>query len=757
MKYLKSNWHKAALLMIMALAGFLSFYAVGQEGYANQYYSAAVRSMLTSWHNFFFASFDPGGYVTVDKPALGLWLQAASALIFGFHGWSLILPEALSTVVSVALIYHLVQRFFGKAAGIISALVLALTPILIAVSRTNNLDASLVMVLLFAAWAMVVAAERGSFKLLLLSVVLVGLGFNIKMLEAFMVLPALYLVYLFTSPLKIKKRILQLTVATAVLLAVSLSWAVIVDLTPAGSRPYIGSSQTNSVIELALGYNGIQRITGNSSNRGIGRQNGEFPNIGADNAAGFPGNGIQSSNGQNQALPNGMTPPDNNTQNTNGQAGSQSAGVQGQTDGNSQGNGGMNGMQAPPNDGSFQGGGELPSFGNMPGGFNRDFRGQGMAGGNGGPGGTGENGQKGIFRIFNQQLAGQISWFLPMALFGILALYFRTKSERAENRKSILRQLILWSAWIAPMIAYFSVAGFFHRYYLSMLAPGIAALSGIGIVEMWKTYLESGWKWILLPAALVSTTAVQVAILSNYTEWRSLLIVVCALCLLSAAALIIIRLLKKDNLRKTIKVTLAAGVAALLIAPAVWSYTPIVYGSQTTLPVAGPELKRGGDVFGMNNMPDIDNLAKNTKNTSNERAASSQLIQFLLSKQKGEKYLVAVADANSAAPIILETGKAVMAVGGFSGSDNILTVEKLSQMVANGEIRYFQLSGRGMGQSSEISAWVQAHGKVVTLDDTGTSSSSTVNENSQGGFAQSFDRMGGEGTLYDLAPEKDTK
>jgi 4-amino-4-deoxy-L-arabinose transferase-like glycosyltransferase len=124
MKYIKNNWHKAALLIILFAAGFLSFYDIGKEGYANQYYSAAVRSMLTSWHNFFYASFDAGGYVTVDKPALGLWLQAISAFIFGFHGWSLILPQALSTVVSVGLIYHLVQRFFGKMAGIISALIL---------------------------------------------------------------------------------------------------------------------------------------------------------------------------------------------------------------------------------------------------------------------------------------------------------------------------------------------------------------------------------------------------------------------------------------------------------------------------------------------------------------------------------------------------------------------------------------------------------------------------------------------------------
>jgi 4-amino-4-deoxy-L-arabinose transferase-like glycosyltransferase len=188
---IKTNWDKIILVLIMALTGFLTFYSIGKEGYSNEYYAAAVKSMLTSWHNFFFASFDAGGYVTVDKPALGLWLQAASAKIFGFHGWSIILPEALSAVVSIALVFHIVKRSFGKAAGIVAAFVLGLTPILIAVSRTNNLDASLIMVLLFATWSLIVASERGSLKLLMLSMVLVGIGFNIKMLQAFMVLPAL--------------------------------------------------------------------------------------------------------------------------------------------------------------------------------------------------------------------------------------------------------------------------------------------------------------------------------------------------------------------------------------------------------------------------------------------------------------------------------------------------------------------------------------------------------------------------------------
>lgn len=725
MKYIKSNWHKAALLLIMALTGFLSFYAIGNEGYANQYYSAAVKSMLTSWHNFFFASLDPGGYVTVDKPALGLQLQAISAFIFGFHGWSLILPEALSAVISVALLYHIVSRFFGKVAGIASAFVLGLTPILIAVSRTNNLDASLVMVLLLAAWSLITAAERGSFKLLLLSMALVGLGFNIKMLQAFMIIPAFYLVYMFTSPLKIKNKILHLAGATAVLLVVSLTWAVIVDSIPADKRPYIGSSKTNSVLELALGYNGIQRITGNNMMGGSNK--GAIP-MDSRSSANTINNNSQNSNNQQDM----QTPPDGQNQQD---------------------------MQAPPDgqnqqDGNFQPGRNrnmTPPSGKMPGGFYGGpggWDGQGGQGNMGGPGGIGENGQKGIFRLLNKQLSGQISWFLPMALFGMLILLLKVLKKDTHNRTAVIRYLIFWAAWVIPMVGFFSIAGFYHRYYLSMLAPGLAALSGIGIVELWKAYMESGWKWILLPVAIISDAALQGVMLWRYEEWRNALVpVVCGICLLSVATLIIIRLLKKDNMDKTIKTAITAGFAALLVAPAIWAYTPMMYGSQTTLPIAGPELKRG-DGFSQGSHGNF------TQSQSNKDTGSSQLIKFLLSKKQNEKYLVAVPDANTAASIIIETGEPVMAVGGFTGSDNILTVERLAKMVKNGEIRYFQIGGRGMGQQSEITNWVMEHGKAVTLD-SGSPSSSTANDGSgQNSFGQ-FDGRMGNGMLYDLAPEKD--
>src|SRR6266700_3413475 len=251
-----------ALGIVMLISLFMNFYQLGQNGFGNLYYAAGVRSMLDNWHNFFFVSFDPGGFVTIDKPPLGFWLQVLSAKLFGFTAFSVYLPQALAGVLSVLLLYHLVRRHFGVVAGLLAALALAISPISVVTNRNNTIDSNLVLVMLLGAWAVMRAAETGKWRWLMLTAVLVGLGFNIKMLEAYLVVPAYALVYLLAAPRSLKMRIAQLLVAAVVMLTISLSWAVAVDLTPSSQRPYVGSSQDNSEISLALGYNGIQRLLG---------------------------------------------------------------------------------------------------------------------------------------------------------------------------------------------------------------------------------------------------------------------------------------------------------------------------------------------------------------------------------------------------------------------------------------------------------------------------------------------------------------
>ncbi len=254
-------WPHLALVPILVLSGILEFAGLMSEGYANTYYAAAVKSMLTSWHNFFYASFDAGGFVSVDKSPLGLWVQAASAKLLGFSGLSLLLPEALAGVASVALLYHLVSRAYGPVAGLVAALALAVTPISAVTERNNTSDSLLILVLLFGVYAVSRAADTGRLRLLLLSALLIGLGFNIKMMQAYLVVPAFGLAYYLGAPLRRRVRVAHLLTAALVVLAVSLAWLIAVDLTPAADRPYVSDSGTNSALSLALGYNGLGRVT----------------------------------------------------------------------------------------------------------------------------------------------------------------------------------------------------------------------------------------------------------------------------------------------------------------------------------------------------------------------------------------------------------------------------------------------------------------------------------------------------------------
>ncbi len=252
-----------ALLLgaVLLLSALLNLVGLDREGYGNTYYAAAVWSMLQNWHAFFFASFDAGGFVSVDKPPLGLWLQVLSARVLGFDGVALLLPQALAGVASVALLYLLVRRTFGRWPALVATLALAVTPISVVTDRNNTMDAVLVLTLLLAAWATSLAAERGNLRLLLVAAVLVGLGFNVKMLQAYPVVPGFALAYALWAPIPCWRRCRHLLVAGVVLLVVSLGWCVMVDATPTALRPYIGSSGNNSALSLVLGYNGLSRLT----------------------------------------------------------------------------------------------------------------------------------------------------------------------------------------------------------------------------------------------------------------------------------------------------------------------------------------------------------------------------------------------------------------------------------------------------------------------------------------------------------------
>jgi 4-amino-4-deoxy-L-arabinose transferase-like glycosyltransferase len=259
---LAAHWYRIALAGVLVIAAFLNLWRLDQNGWANEYYSAAVRSMLHSWSNFFFVSFDPGGLVSVDKPPLSLWLSAASAKAFGYSGVSVLLPSALAGIAAVGILYLLVARYFGRVAGLVAALALAVSPVSVAVNRDNNPDALLAFLLVAVAYAGARAVEGGRLRWGVATAVLVGLAVNTKMMAALIVVPAVAVAYLLLAPVRFRTRLWHLAASTAVLVAVGGAWIAAVELTPASERPYVGSTSDNSALSLLLDYNGLGRITG---------------------------------------------------------------------------------------------------------------------------------------------------------------------------------------------------------------------------------------------------------------------------------------------------------------------------------------------------------------------------------------------------------------------------------------------------------------------------------------------------------------
>ncbi|MEK4547786.1 glycosyltransferase family 39 protein [Bacillus sp. FSL L8-0173] len=706
----------AVFILILLASAFLNMYNIWNDDTVNPYYTAAVTSMLQSFHNFFYASFDAAGFITVDKPPVTYQIQTISALIFGMHGWSVILPQALAGVGSVLFMYLLIKPTFGKTAARIASFVMACTPIAVAVARTNNVDALLVFFLLFATWLLFKAIRKGRLIWLLAAFFVVGAGFNTKMLQAYMILPAFLLFYMIAANTTIKKKIISLVSALAVLAAVSLSWPLIVDNIPAGKRPYVGSSQTNSVLELAFGYNGIQRLTGQSSGGGQGGPDGNASKE------------MSSSDGSSQM----QKPP--------GQSSSSSS-----ASGDKPQNGSMT---APPSNGKMPSGGQggPPSGGGGPGGGGKSGTGTGskMQSGSGMFG----TGTPGPLRLFQSELSDQISWLLPFAIFGMAGLLIAGARER-RRLSAEQKETIFWAAWLVPIAGFFSVAEFFHHYYLIMLAPPIAALVGAGWVALVHLYRkQAGWKTWLLPAAILVTTGFELFILRNYNDqigagWSI------GAGVLGAMAAIALFVFKQRQKPLSYYVSLAA-LLVLMVMPIYWASTPLLYGGNSSLPETGPQLaSTSGKGMGM------DNASVNTK-----------LINYLEKHNAGADYLFAATDSNTAAPYIIKTKKAVMAIGGFSGSDPAITLTQFKKLVKKGKVKYFLTSGMGKGGNNDIVQWVEKNGKKVSSDkwqsstDQKTKNSDPADKKSSKAAGKNSRMSGGPGgmnqsaSLYELQSDE---
>ena len=597
--------------LVIALAAFLRFYRLGAYGVGNAYYAATVQSMLTSWHNFFFASCEPGGSVTVDKPPLGFWVQAASAYVFGINGFALTLPQALAGVLSVLVLYLIVKRQFGTLAGLVAAATLAVMPIAVAVERNNAVDGLLVFVSLLATWAFWRAVRRGRLRDLLIGATLLGLGFNIKMMQAFMPLPALYALYFLGARHRWWKRIVYLAAATAVLIGVSLSWAIVVDLTPADERPYIGGSGNNTVMGLIIGYNALTRL-GLSTGQGQGAPT--------------------------SPAPSSRRPP------------------------------------PPPPTLLYQ-----------------------------------DVGLPGWRRLFTPPLVGEVSWVLPFVLLGIPLILVWPLGDR-------LLALVLWGSWLLPEFVYFTFnRGLFHPHYLIMLGPPLAALVGATVWALEQVYQKRRWLGCTLSALLVgSTIAFQVITLRNhpgYVRWmapvfRKLVLqgqwMVASFLLYAWWAVAIPMVLLALGLSMSVlttrhaqprlgKTALAISIIAILVAPLFWSgLTTFNDDPDACLPRSGLHIHH-------------------THCTSTLSPIQQRTAEYLLANTEPDSYLLATLTAHNAALYILATGRPALPLGGFTGGDDVVDVDRLAQMVQEGKLRFVLAEPELTWKKPEIAMWLEAH------------------------------------------------
>jgi 4-amino-4-deoxy-L-arabinose transferase-like glycosyltransferase len=277
------------LAAALAAAAFLRTFRLDSTG-QNLYYAAGVRSMLDSWHNFFYVSFEPGGSLMIDKPPLGLWLQTASAWLFGFHYWALAVPQVVAGIAAVALVWAVVRPRYGPWVAALSALGLAALPASVASARNNSLDTITMLLMVAAGWGVLRAGERQRFRYLAFSAVLAGLAFNTKMFEAFVPLPAFAFAYT-VSIGNLRRSLTNLLLAFVLLAAVSLSWVTVVGLTPADSRPHIQNGFGDNVWSLTFRYNGLNRIVGSQPQSRVRGPSSETAdsNLGAASLAPRPG------------------------------------------------------------------------------------------------------------------------------------------------------------------------------------------------------------------------------------------------------------------------------------------------------------------------------------------------------------------------------------------------------------------------------------------------------------------------------------
>jgi 4-amino-4-deoxy-L-arabinose transferase-like glycosyltransferase len=660
-------WARPALLGLLLGTLVLYLYDLGASGYANSFYSAAVQAGSQSWKAFFFGSSDAANSITVDKPPAALWPMALSVRLFGLGSWQILVPEALMGVGTVALLHASVRRRFGPGAALLAGAVLAVTPVAALMFRFNNPDAMLALLMVASVCCVQRALEGARTSWLVGAGALLGLAFLTKTLQAWLIVPVLAAVYAACAPARLRRRLLQLLAAGGAMVLAGGWWVAVVELWPASSRPYIGGSQDNSFLSLTFGYNGFGRITGNET-------------------------------------------------------------------------------------GSVGGG-----------------RGPG-----GGGGGGGMWGRTGIGRLFGSDMGGQIAWLLPAAFALLLAgLWLTRRGRRTDAERAAF---LLWGgSLLATFVTFSFMSGIFHQYYNIALAPYVAAVVAMGAAMLWRRRREA------VPAAVLGSTvagtgATAYVLLGRSPDWHPWLR--WAVLLAAAGAAVLLLALPYARSAALGRGAAVLGLAAALGGPVAYTLQTVGTPHSGSIVTAGPAVAPGGFPGGGRAFPGAaqggggpgaapgapggratpgqgfpgggrnaqglpgfpgggaelpgarggggqgGGMGGGMGGLLNGAQVGAELKALLTADADSYTWAAATIGSQNQASYQLATGKPVMAIGGFNGSDPSPTLARFKEYVAEGRIHYF-VAGGGMGRStggsdapSRITSWVEATFTAKTVGST---------------------------------------
>ena len=677
-------WARPALLGIAALAALLYARNIAQAGLA-PFYSIAVKSMSVSWKAFFYGAFDPKATITIDKLAGSFLPQALSVRIFGFHPWSLALPQVIEGVISVLVMYRVVRRWAGPVPGLLAAGIFAATPIAASMFGHGMEDGALTMCLVLAADSWQRAVMDARLRSLIWAGVWVGLGFQAKMLQAWMVLPALGIGYLLAAPVGLGRRLWHLAVAGLVMLAVSLSWIALYTFTPAADRPYVDGSTDNSAIAMVFGYNGVERfgISFPGSVVGFGAGGGRV------GAADLPTGSV--------AVP-----------------------------------GGRGAVQR------YNAGGFLGSSGGWTKLVDARFGPEigwlyplalltliaGLA-------------WRARARRTDQLRAGLVMWGTWLVTFGVIYSVMNNIPHTA------------YMASLAPPLAALSGAGMvlFWRWYRSGSPAGWLLPAAVALELAWAYYLWSGYRSFLpwaLPIAIAAGAAAIAVMVAARLSRRVRGAVVGAGLAAGVAAMLAAPMAWSASVLDV----RYAGTSLDASAGPAGGFGPGggAPRAETGFRLGGGfprgDFPRGGfpggDVpggggRGTGQLAGPGGAGGGILGSTTLTSSQQQLYRYVSAHRDGAGYLLAVQSWTEASAYILVTGQEVMPMGGFSGSVPEPTLAGVRELVASGQLRFFLLGGAGGGfgdgagrggggAAAQVASWVESSCATVPSQDYGATS-----------------------------------